>query len=1437
MRRRDAGLPGVGGLRRSARRRTRARAAGATPVCYTPAATCVPCTSNAQCGGDDADLQHDDAHLPRLRGRRRVRGRDAGLPGVGRLRPVLGDATRAPCSGATPVCFTTAGTCVPCVSNAQCGGHDAGLQHDDAHLPRVRAATASAAARRRPASRRARAGSARRPTPPSARARRPRATRRRRPACRARRTRSAAGRRPSATRRRTPAAPAPATANAAARRPRASRRARAGSARRRTPAPAAARRPSATRPPATCVPCLRTRSAAARRPSATWRRTPAGLAPATASAAARRRRARRRARAGSARRRTPRCARARRRSASRRRGPACRAPRTPSAAARRRSATRPRTPAAPARGDGECGGATPACQPWGACGVSARPPTPAQCTGAHAGLPRRRREPACLARRTPSAAGTTPVCNTTTHACRACAGDGECGGATPACEPSGACGQCSAQQRHRVHGRDAGLLHAVGNLRALPVERPAAAARRRSARRRRTPAAPARGDSECGGATPACQAVRRVRPVLGDATRSAVHAARRPSATRRRELRSPASPNADCSGTTPVCDAATHTCRACAGDGDCGGATPACQASRRLRRLLGDEHQPLHGRDARLRRRRARPACRAFERAVRRARRRSATSRRTPAAPAPATASAAARPPPASRRAPAVSARRQHEPVHGRDAGLLHADRDLRACLVSADCGGRDAGLRPRVAQLPRVQRRQRVRRRDARLPAGRRLRPVLGGATLCAARARRRSARRRRARASPAWRTPSARRRRRSATRRRTAAAAARATATAAARRPPASRRARAASARRRNTTPARARCPPATSPAALRQLHLERRVRRHDAGLQHQRRTSAAPARATASAAAPTPACQASGACGQCSATNAALCTGATPLCHARAAPASPAWRTPTARRRAPVCDADVHTCRGCAGDSECGGATPACQPSGACGQCSADQRHAAARARRRSAAPPGTLRRLPADAQCSGTTPVCDATRTPAAPAPATPTAAARRRPARRRARAAVLGREQRPLHGRDAGLRRRPRRLRGCTSSAQCSGTRPVCDGTTTPAAPARATPSAAARRRPARRRARAASARPRTARAAPARAVLLRVDRRSASRAWPAPSARPPSRCAIATLHGCRACSADDECGGVLPACQPAGACGQCSATNATRCAGATPVCETTARHLRRLPRRTASAAGRSRCATAPRTRAAPARPTPSAGRDADCLPTGACARLHRDRREHCPASAPRCDVSSGVGVCVACLDDSHCSGVTPVCATATHTCVACTSDGPQLPRPERPACQRTGPLRGACTECTRPTPPGGGTKPCASDLGICGCAAVDDRQCGAADSGLICSGPGGLCVPGCGTRRVRLPDGQTCIDVTNGVGRCSGAMCRADTDCHSPLAHCDLRRPDLRCVQCLFDTDCDAPQICDPTKKTCVECTTCRTRPSAARARGRPVPD
>ena len=1116
---------------------------------------------------------------------------------------------------------------------------------------------------------------------------------------------------------------------------------------------------------------------------------------------------------------------------------------------------------------------------------------------AHAGVPAGRRVAASAPRRNAarararrrsarsaparaSAASPTPTARArrrsataATHICRACGGDGECGGATPACQPGGACGVCSATNATLCSRRDARLLHA-GRRRACRASRTrSAAARRPSATRRRTPAAPApatasaaarrpparraapagsarrrtrpraRGatpvcyappapacrassNAQCGGTTPVCNiATHTCRACAGDgecggATPACQPAARAASARRRtprcaRARRRvcytaggicvPCTSNAQCGGATPVCNAATHACRACAGDGDCGGATPACQAERRLRQSA---RRPTPAAAAARRppaTSPARRACRARRTRSAAARRRSATSRRTPAAPARATASAAARRPPASRAAPAASAR----------------------------------------------------------------------SATRASARARRRSATRRPGTCVPAWPTPIARARRRSATPRRTAAAPAAATTSAAAPRPPASPAAPAASARRATRCAARARRPLCLTPAGdVRHLPGERRLLggatpicdHDDAQLPRLRRrrrlrparrppasraapAASAPRRTPPSAAASMPACNvASGTCVQLHLQRRVRRRDAG-LQHHR--PRLPGLRRrrrvrrrgarlPVERRVRPVlgdergavhggqaalpraerqlrhlpggrrlpggsgrsATATFHTCRGCAGDSECGGATPACQPSGDVRPVLRRPTPRSARARRRVCRDGrrGPAWRASSDAQCGG----ADARlRRDHARLPRLRRRHRVRRrdaglPAERRVRRSARPTQRDPA----ARARRRPATSAAasacaCTSNAQCAR---------------HARPSATLATHACRACARRHRVRRRHAGLPGARRLrrVLGGEQRAA-----APARRPLCYTPIgvcvecldsAVLHGREAGVRSDparlprlrrrrrvrrRC--CPPASRPAPA---ASARRRTRPAarGATPVCETASRHLRRLPverrvrrdeaglrRRRARVPGlrvrrgvragarRSAC------RAAPARPAPR--------PTSRIARAPR----------PRCDVSSGVGACVACLNDGQCGGVTPVCAMATRTCVACITDGaPSCPDPDRPACQRAGALRGACTECTATNATlCGGVKPvCVADLGVCGCAGPsDDCSCGASDSGLICSGAGGFCVPGCGPApRNGCPTGQSCLDIMNGVGQCSGAMCHSDADCRAPLPHCDLQR-------------------------------------------------
>ena len=1238
---------------------------GATPVCNTATKICVGCLANADCGGADADLRSGVPDLPGLRRRQRVRRRHAGLPAGRRLRPVLG-GQRDAVHGRDAGLRRRRRHLRPLRRQRRLLGHDAGLRRRHAHLPGLRR-------RRRVRRRDARLPAVRRLRPVLGDQRHAvqrrdagllhddrdlravhveRAVRRRR--------------RRSATRRRTPAAPAPATASAAAPRPPASRRAPAASARRRNATACAGATPVCYTPAGD----LRRRASS----NAQCGGHDAGLQhdDAHLPRLRRRRRVRRRdaglpavaAPAASARRRNATLVQ-RRDAGLLHGGGDLRALHLERAVRRRRrrSATRPRTPAAPARGDSECGGARPACQPSGACGQCSATNATA-CARRHARPATRRRRPACRARRTRSAAGRRRSATRRRTPAAACAGDGECGGATPACQPSRRLRPVLGHQRDRLRRRDAGLLRA--------------------------------------GRRPACRA----------------------------------SSNAQCGGATPVCNTATHTCRACAGDGECGGATPACQPSGACGQCSATNARPAAG---------ATPVCFAagghlrrlhVERAVRRRRRRSATRRRTPAAPAPATATAAARRPPASRPAPAASARR---PTPRRCTGATPAcdvaAGDLRAVHVERAVRRHDAGLQHGDAHLPRLRRRRRVRRRHARLPALGRLRPVLARQHAPRARARRRSATRRPAPASAAWPTPTAPgatpvcdppshtcracTRRQRVRRRHAGLPAGRRL------RPVLGRqRARAARARRRSATSAAGTCVACLRQRRLRRRHAglrrghahlprlrrRRRLRRRDARLpavgrvrrllRHQH--DAVHRRRCPPATSPT------GTCVNCiverrvrrrrrrSATSPPRLPrlrrrrrvrrrDARLPAVGRLRPVLGDEHAPCARAPKPLCYAPSGTCVACLADADCPAAAPVCDADlphlprlrrrrrvrrrdarlpavGRLRPVLGDQRHRSARARRRSAAPAaGTCVACLSDAQCGGATPVCDADLA------RLPRLRRRRRLRRRDARLPAVGRlrpvlghqRARAARGATPGLRRRRRGICvACTSSAQCAGTTPVCD------VAHQRLPRLRGRRRLRRRDARLPAVGRlrrvlgrRTPPAAPARRPLCYTPvgicvecldnadcarRQAGVRSDPR---TPAARCARRRRLRRR-----------LPACQPAGACGQCSATQRHPLQRRHAGLRDRRRHLRRLPverRVRRHDAGLRRAARVCRACASDADCGPATP---ICLPSGACAACTATDASHCPASAPRCDTSSGVGACVGCLDRRHCGGVTPVCS-------------------------------------------------------------------------------------------------------------------------------------------------------------------------------------
>jgi uncharacterized repeat protein (TIGR01451 family)/MYXO-CTERM domain-containing protein len=214
----------------------------------------------------------------------------------------------------------------------------------------------------------------------------------------------------------------------------------------------------------------------------------------------------------------------------------------------------------------------------------------------------------------------------------------------------------------------------------------------------------------------------------------------------------------------------------------------------------------------------------------------------------------------------------------------------------------------------------------------------------------------------------------------------------------------------------------------------------------------------------------------------------------------------------------------------------------------------------------------------------------------------------------------------------------------------------------------------------------------------------------------------------------------------------------------------------------------------------------------------------------------CALPTPFCNQQSHN--CVGCLTRSDCGGTTPICDPTTFTCGPCTADGPpSCPDPARPACQHSGILSGACTECsaTNTTRCGGAKPQCLTDLGICGCSSSDgDSECGGSMSGIICSAPSaGICVPGCSVApgRNNCPSTEQCSDLDGGVGVCVDRPCTRDNQCTTaPLTHCDV--PIMTCVQCVVDRDCAEPFVCDDATHRCYECTPTKTGNCSADGNG-----
>ena len=285
------------------------------------------------------------------------------------------------------------------------------------------------------------------------------------------------------------------------------------------------------------------------------------------------------------------------------------------------------------------------------------------------------------------------------------------------------------------------------------------------------------------------------------------------------------------------------------------------------------------------------------------------------------------------------------------------------------------------------------------------------------------------------------------------------------------------------------------------------------------------------------------------------------------------------------------------------------------------------------------------------------------------------------------------------------------------------------------------------------------------------------------------------------------CEGDGACSGATPACDIAGICAICSATNSTACTGTTKVCD--------VPTNTCVGCLTSATCTSP---------TPICGTAMTCR---ACASA-----ADCGGATPECATTgANAGDCVACIADANCPPATPRC-TPTNTCVQCESNADC--GGDTPVCST-----GTCKACTSDASCSGATPAC-EVWGACGqCSATNATECGGSTD--ICDFPTGTCVdcefnsdcsgstPTCNTTThtcractdnadcMGNPGGSACVTTGMKAGSC--VTCAKDSDCSSTAAPiCDTVANE--CVACLTSTDCSgATPVCN-TSNLCVGCLT-----------------
>ncbi len=141
---------------------------------------------------------------------------------------------------------------------------------------------------------------------------------------------------------------------------------------------------------------------------------------------------------------------------------------------------------------------------------------------------------------------------------------------------------------------------------------------------------------------------------------------------------------------------------------------------------------------------------------------------------------------------------------------------------------------------------------------------------------------------------------------------------------------------------------------------------------------------------------------------------------------------------------------------------------------------------------------------------------------------------------------------------------------------------------------------------------------------------------------------------------CGGCSLDTDCPALLPACLPSGACGECSATNASRCTGAKPQCDTAA-HVCVGCRTSADCSGATPvCSATTKTCVGCTSDANCSGAVPACEPSGACGQCSATNKTQCTGGTPACSTSTGT--CVGCVTSTDCPVTAPQCTTGTGVC-------------------------------------------------------------------------------------------------------------------------------------------------------------------------------